>query len=194
MGTPASAVIPLVIALSAATARLPQDAPWLEFRSSTGFTVDYPPNWFRDGISTEGLSILSAKHGAEAVIIRPGIADIVVIQPPDSIGPEITNVIRRYTRGVVLDSEWEVPVVPATGSCERLRGVTFRAPIIPPEDATGEVPVAVNTLLVCRVKQRVVVTIERHIAGDRKQAYYRDVATQMARSIKALLRQAPDGR
>lgn len=183
MGTPASAVIPLVIALSAATS-LPQSAPWLEFRSSTGFTVDYPSNWFRDGISTEGLSILSARPGVEAVIIRPGIADIVVIQPPDSIGPEITNVIHRYTRGVVPDSEWEVPVVLAAGGCERLRGVTFRAPIIPPEDAAGEVPVAVNTLLVCRAKQRVVVTIERHIEGDRKRSYYGNVALRMARSIR----------
>ena len=184
MGTPASAVIPLVIALSAATARLPQDAPWLQFRSSTGFTVDYPSNWFRDGISTEGLSIVSAKHGAEAVIIRPGIADIGVIQPPDSVGPEVASVIRRYTEGVVADSEWEVPVVPATGGCERLRGVTFRAPIIPPEDAAGEVPVAVNTLLVCQAKQRVVVTIERHIEGDRKRNYYGNVALRMARSIR----------
>ena len=183
MGTPASAVIPLVIALSAATS-WPPSAPWLQFRSSTGFTVDYPSNWFRDGISTDRLSILSARHGADAVIIRPGIADIVVIQPPDSIGPEITNVIHRYTRGVVPDSEWEVPVVPATGGCERLRGVTFRAPIIPPDGAAGEVPVAVNTLLVCRLKLRVVVTIQRHIEGDRKQASYRDVALQMARSIK----------
>jgi hypothetical protein len=44
--------------------------------SSSGFAVLYPGSWFRIGVSTDRLQLLSSKRGAEGIVIKPGQAEI----------------------------------------------------------------------------------------------------------------------
>lgn len=157
---------------------------WRQYRSSRGFVVMYPGSWFHFGSSSDRLDIRSARGGAEGVIIKQGQASIGVFEPPDSAGPELDKIVHYYMRDEPVMSRREILRRSRRHGCEQLTEAIFKEPIIPAEGALAKVPVTVNTLLLCRIGDRVIATLQRNFEGDGRQDYYRQVAVRMAGGIE----------
>ena len=87
-------------------ALLAQDktSQWKVFNSSAGFSVTYPADWFPKGISTDRLTVLSSKKGAQATIIAGGEAMISVSEEEEPANQTMNEVVNRYLRDTTLVS------------------------------------------------------------------------------------------
>jgi len=165
----------------------PSQAAWKEFRSSKGFSITYPGSWFRQDISSDRLDILSSKRHAEAVVIDKDEASIWVSAEPRSSVKTFAEVVDYYTQGTAPLSNRNI-LGPGRGSCDLLREVVWKEPPVPPEDVPAQVHLTdfVYTGLFCEIKNRTIVVFLKNWDGDRREAQYRQLALQMAKSIRII--------
>ena len=162
-----------------------QHANWKLFRSSNGFVVRYPANWFLKGDSNDRLTILSSLGGAEAIIIRRNQAVISVMEETNFAGSNLSQVMDYYTRGAEVLLHTSVHNGNADSNrCSTLQEIVSREPAVPPEDVPGSVPNMVNTEYFCEIAGHVYVTVLRNFEGNTKQTEYQQVALGVARSLR----------
>lgn len=157
---------------------------WQRFNSSHHFSVAYPGAWFRFGVSPDRLQIRSSKGGAEGIVIDKGQAEIVVMEADGSPAKTLVQVIKSDTQGAVVLSTRDVPTEPNRQSCSVLKEVISKEEAIPAEDSPISVPLIINTEILCVIDGHVITTLLRNWEGDSRQEDYRQVALQMAKSIR----------
>lgn len=160
---------------------------WREFRSSKTFTVEYPADWFRQGISPDRLDILSSSGHLTAVVIEKGEADISVAEEPEPARRPLAEVIHYYENGApVLLRKSISPEQPE--ACERLDEIVWKEAPVPLEDVAPSMRPHLTdfiyTGLFCQIKGRIVVLILKNWQGDKKQKEYQEIALRMAKSIR----------
>ncbi len=158
---------------------------WKTFRSSSGFSVEYPRNWFRLTSEPDRLDLLSAKRGAEGVVIGKHEAEIFVIQEPESPARTLAQVIEYYAKGTTQLSRADIPKL-QRGACDRLEETVSKEPAVPPEDVPSRVRVEdfVYTGAFCQVQSRNITVMLKNWDGDPRQKQYQRIALRMAESIR----------
>jgi hypothetical protein len=159
---------------------------WQRFNSSSGFSVMYPSTWFRIGISTDRLQLLSSKGGAEGVIIKPGQAEITVVEARASSTKTLTQIADDYTQGAVVLSRRDIPPELTGHGCRNLQEVISKEQPVSPTDTPIDVPYVVNTDLFCEAGGHKIVTLLRNWEGDQRQEEYQRIVLRMAKSIRKL--------
>jgi hypothetical protein len=163
----------------------PGPGRWRKFRSSTGFSVRYPANWFRKGVSKDRLLVLSSRGGAEGLIINRGQAFISVVEERKYEGLPLRALIDYFTaRARVLSQRTVRNGDAGSRGCRVLQEVVSRAPIVPPEDVPGPVPYVIDTGYFCQIGRKRYVTSLRNFEGDKRQASYREIALRVAESLR----------
>lgn len=158
---------------------------WTSFTSSTGFSVKYPGNWFRKGISRDRLTILSSEGGADATIIKQGQAMISVTEASGYGNLSLSQVISRYTKNTVVLSQREVLSENISGrGCRNLMEIVSKEGAVPPEDVPGPVPYIINTEYFCEINKHAYITVLRNFQGDKTQLSYQKTALQVAVSLR----------
>ena len=165
---------------------------WQRFSSSSHFSVLYPGAWVRNGVSTDRLQLRSSEGGAEGVGIKPGQAEITVMEAQESSKQTLAQVIAIYTQDTTVLSRKDVPGEAASRGCSELKEITSKEPAVPPGDSPISVPTIINTDFFCEVQGRKIVTLLRNWEGDKRQAEYQQVALRMAKVIR--LNQPEDAR
>jgi hypothetical protein len=181
------AIVALLLVLTA-TAFASTDG-WQRFSSSKHFSVLYPGNWFRTGVSTDRLQLRSSKDGAEGIGISQGEAEITVIEAQASSKQTLVQVIAYYTQDTTVLSRKNVPVEARSRGCSDLKEVISKEPAIPPGDSPIRVPMIINTDFFCEIDGRKIVTLLRNWEGDKRQQDYQQVALQMAKGIRLILQE-----
>jgi hypothetical protein len=161
---------------------------WQQFSSSTGFSVAYPSNWFRTGVSPDRLAILSSKGGAEGVIIKDRQAEITVIEAPKSEKTTLEQVIADDMKGSsILSRRFLTIEHPVERGCSNLIEITSKEQVIPAEYAAVKVPYIVNTGFYCEVKGHKYITLLRNTLGDVRQEKYRSTALHIVESLRVVV-------
>jgi hypothetical protein len=159
---------------------------WKSFKSSTGFSVDYPGNWFRKGISTDELMILSSRGGAEAIVIKGGQAVISVSEERHYADSALSQVIDHYVQDAKVLSRRHIRNENlGPGGCRELREIVSKEAAVPPEDVPGRVPYIIDTMYFCEINRHKYVTVLRNFEGDKRQRTYRQIALRVAESLRA---------
>ena len=161
---------------------------WKLFKSTTGFSVKYPSNWFRKRISTDSLTILSSSGGAEGVVIKGGQAVIDVAKEEEKYtNLPLSQLVEHYVQDADVLSRKNIHNEGAgTQGCRDLLQIISREPSVP-LDAVPEprlVPYVINTVYFCEIHGHKYVTVLRNYDGDKKQATYRQVALRVAESLR----------
>lgn len=157
---------------------------WQQFSSSNHFSVMYPANWFRIGISTDRLQILSSKGGAEGIIIKKDEAEIIVMAAQASPTSMLDQVINNYIQGTSVLSRRVIPIESGERGCSELIEVISKEQPVPQADTPVNVPYIINTDLFCETTGHTIVTLLRSWEGDKRQKEYQRIALRMAKSIK----------
>lgn len=158
---------------------------WLRFCSSKQFSVLYPRSWVRSGSFGDRLQILSSKGGAEGVVIKRGQAEITVMEAPGGAGKSLAQVIGFYTEGTSVLSQRDLLQMRGGDGCLGLTEVISKESVIPAGDSPIKVPYIINTDFFCVGAQgRKIAILLRNWQGDKQQAEYRQVARQIARSVR----------
>jgi hypothetical protein len=162
---------------------------WKSFKSSTGFTLEYPGNWFRIGVSPESLSILSSRGGAEGVIITDGQGLINASEEPKFRNLNLSQLIDYYTKWHedlrVLSRRSIRNENAGSQGCRNLLEVVSKEPIVSPEDVRPKIPPnIINTEFFCEMNGRKYVIVLRNFEGDKKQASFQQTALRLAESIR----------
>jgi hypothetical protein len=158
---------------------------WRSFNSSTGFSVTYPENWFRKGISKDRLVILSSKGGAEGMPIEHGQAVISVMEEEGSTTETLLAVMDRYIRDTTVVSRRDIHNEEiGSRECGNIKEVVSKERAVPPEDVPGIVPYIVNTEYFCEVNGHKYVTVLRNFEGDKLQPRYQQIALRLAESLR----------
>jgi hypothetical protein len=156
---------------------------WPRFIKPGGFSVLYPPNWFRVGLSKDRLQLLSSAGGAKGVVIKDRQAEITVIEADAAPGKTLAQVITYYTEDTSVISQQELPMEPYGRGCATLIEVVSREQPVPQADTPIKVRDIINTDFFCVAGAHTIVTLLRNWEGDNRQAEYQEVAVRMARSI-----------
>lgn len=176
----------IILAADLSFAQKSVSVKWESFKSTTGFSVQYPESWYRKGISNDRLLILSSKGGAEAIIIKHGQAMISAMQAERHLGKSLSQIIRFYSQNVDIISRQKIRNRNAGKSgCSDLEEIVSKEGAVPPEDVPGTVSYIINTEFFCQINQRTYVTVLRNFQGDNSQAAYQQIALRMAESIRA---------
>lgn len=177
----------VVFLLSIAIAGWSSSDAWKRFISPKGFSVMYPPSWFRQHISPGRLDILSSRGHAGAVVIERGEAEIFAVEEPSPPRRTLAQVVQHYVNGGEVIFRRNVPKR-GRGACERLEEVVFKAPVVPPEDVPAymrpRLEDFIYTGFFCGAKGRAVVLMLKSWEGDPRQAGYQETARRMASSIR----------
>lgn len=176
------AVIVLILMLGSVVFAYTND--WQRFSSSSHFSVSYPGSWFRTGVSTDRLQLLSSKGGTEGIRIKQGQAEITVVEAPGSSTQTLAEVIAYYTQDLTILSSRDIPVEGGEHACNLLKEITSEEPAIPPGDSPINVPMIINTDFFCEVDGHKIVTLLRNWKGDKREQEYQQVALRMARGIR----------
>ncbi len=161
-------------------------ADWRSFTSSKGFSVKYPRSWLPKGTSTDRLTLLSSKGGAEALVIRPGQGLISVMEDGDSLNTTLDQVVDRYLRDTFALSRRSLENENAGAlGCRAMIEIVSREAAVPPEDVPSPPPFIINTEYFCQVGRHKYVTALRNFEGDERQASYQRVALQVAKTLRA---------
>lgn len=175
----------LALVSAASLGQGPRPGRWRTFRGSTGFSVRYPANWFRKGVSGDRLLVLSSRGGAEGLIINRGQAFISVSEERKYEGLPMGALIDHFTaRAHVLSQRTIRNGAAGSRGCRVLQEVVSRAPIVPPGDVPGPVPYVVDTGYFCQIGGKRYVTALRNFEGDKRQASYRATALRVAESLR----------
>ena len=157
---------------------------WQRFNSSSNFSVSYPGTWFRFGVSSDRLQLLSSKGGAEGIVINKGQAEIVVMEADGSPTKTLAQVIKSDMGDDVILSSRDVPPEPNKQGCSILKEVVSKEEAIPAADSPISVPFIINTDIFCAIQGHVITTLLRNWEGDNRQEDYQKVALRMAKSIR----------
>jgi len=177
----------LGILISVSLAQESAAEKWNRFKSSTGFTVEYPSTWFRKDVSKDELLILSSRGGAQAIIIRSGQGSISVSEEQKYLNSPMSQAIDYYLKDTEVLSRKTIHNENAGApGCRGLEEIILKQPVTPPEDVPGPVPHEIDTLYFCEVNGRKYVTIQRNFEGDKKQAMYQKTALRVAQSLRAV--------
>ncbi|HLZ50164.1 MAG TPA: hypothetical protein VKP61_05420 [Candidatus Acidoferrum sp.] len=182
IGQKQKAIVALLLSFAVAAPGSPE--VWQHFSSSRHFSVTFPTDWFRFGVSTDRLQIRSSKGGAEAVLIKRDQAEITVVEAEGSSTKTLTQVIDYYTKGTSILSRTTVSNESSKQGCGKIEEVISKESVIPPGDALVSVPYIINTELFCEIDGHKIVTVLRNWEDDSRQEDYQNVALQMARSIR----------
>lgn len=174
----------IAILLSFRVAASASPKVWQQFSSSSHFSVAYPGDWFRFGVSTDRLQLRSSRGGTEAVVIKRGQAEITVVEAEGPSTKTLARVIALYTEGTSILSRRAVSNESSKQACGKIEQVITREPVIPSGDALIDVPYIINTELFCEIGRRKIVTVLRNWEDDSRQKEYQQVALRMARSIR----------
>jgi hypothetical protein len=178
----------LVLTTGLVLAQEPAGQNWKLFKSTAGFSVKYPSNWSRKRISTDSLSILSSRGGAEAVIIKGGQAMINVVKEEEKYTSlPLSQLVERYVKDTVVLSRKNIHnELAGTHGCHDLLQIISREPLVPLEDVPvpSLVPYMINTDYFCEIHGHKYVTALRNYDGDKRQATYRQVALRIAESLR----------
>lgn len=185
MKTLVGCVISIVLVVSLSFAQENTSENRKLFKSTTGFTVSYPASWFRKGISTDRLMILSSKGGAEGLIIKRGQAVISVMEEREYLNASLSDVVDEYVKDTEVLSRTNIQNQNAEiRGCRELLEIVSKVPAVPPEDVPGPVPFFILTEYFCELNRHKYVTVLRNFEGDKKQAAYREVALRVAKSLR----------
>jgi hypothetical protein len=157
---------------------------WQRFDSSTHFSVAYPGTWFRIGVSTDRLQLLSSKGGAEGFVIKRGQAEISVMEEKGTPTETLDEAIVYYTQGTSVLSRKKLRIESGSHGCNDLVEVTSKEEAIPPEDIPTTVPFIINTEMFCVVGGHMIVIILRNWEDDNRQEDYQQVALRMTKTIR----------
>ena len=161
------------------------NANWKPFRSSNGFVVQYPDNWFLRETSKDRLAILSSRGGAEATIIKSNQAQILVIEEKKFAGSNLSQAMDYYTHETKVLSHKSIQNQNSgPNRCSDLQEVVSTEPIVPSEDVVGSVPIVVNTEYFCQIKGNMYVTVLRNFQGNKNQPKYQHIALDIAKSLR----------
>lgn len=179
-------VVGLGLTTSLAVAQEAVQGKWKSFKSSNGFSVKYPGNWFRKGISTDSVTILSSSGGAEGLIIKRGQAMIFVKKDEKYTNSTLSQMIDQYAQDteVLFRKDIRNDMAGPRG-CHKLKQIISREAAVPPEGMPGSVPYMLNTEYFCEIHGHKYVTVLRTFESDRKQATYQKIALRVAESLRA---------
>ena len=157
---------------------------WQRFNSFSNFSVSYPGTWFRFGVSSDRLQLLSSKGGAGGIVINKGQAEIVVMEADGSPTKTLAQVNKSDMGDDVILSSRDVPPEPNKQGCSILKEVVSKEEAIPAADSPISVPFIINTDIFCAIHGHVITTLLRNWEGDNRQEDYQKVALRMAKSIR----------
>jgi hypothetical protein len=178
-------IVGIALTVTLSSAQNAAIATWKTFVSSTGFSVRYPENWFRKGISKDRLMILSSEGGAEAIVIKKGQAMIFVVEASEYPRSSLSQVIDRYTQNVAVLSRQDITNKEVVGrGCHDLREIVSKERVVPSEDVPKPAPYLINTEFFCEIDEHVYVTALRNFECDKKQAMYQQTALRIAKSLQ----------
>lgn len=185
MKTLVGCIISIVLVVSLSLAQETTSENWKLFKSTTGFVVSYPANWFRKGISTDRLMSLSSRGGAEAVVIKHGQAVISVMEEREYLNASLSDLVNYYIKDTKVLSRTNIQNQNAgIRGCRELLEIVSKDSVVPAEDVPGPVPFFIITKYFCEVISRKYVTVLKNFEGDKKQAAYRGVALRVAKSLR----------
>jgi hypothetical protein len=176
---------PHILAAGTSTAADALPSRWGSFRSSAGFSLQYPVDWVRKDVPKDQLLILSSEGGAGAAVIKPGQALLSVVESQDEQS-NLQQLRDRYNRGITILARKHIRAggVKAYG-CRDLYEVISKEPAVPPGDTPRPGPALINTEFFCEIGGKKYVTVLRNFEGDEKQTEYQDVALRVAQSLRA---------
>lgn len=182
-----SCITYLVLTTGLILAQEPAGRNWKLFKSTTGFSVEYPGNWFTKGVSTDSLTILSSAGGQEAVIIKKGQAMISVREEQGDRVSTLSQLVDHYTQGTDFLSRKNIRNErPGTQGCRDLQQIVSKEPLVPLEDVPRPelVPYMIDTGYFCEIHGHKYVTALRNYEGDKNQPIYQQVALRVAQSLR----------
>ena len=163
------------------------EGTWKKFTSSTGFSVMYPGSWFRIGISTDRLAILSSEGGAEGIVIKRGQAEIIVTELQGPPGASLSELIRRDLKeefAILFRRDLNSKTQNEAG-CGLLKEVVSEQEAVAADvPARVHVPHIINTGFYCEIAGRKFSTLSKNWKGDERQRQYQRIALQVARSLR----------
>jgi hypothetical protein len=147
----------------------------------------YPASWFRIGLASEGrLDILSSRGGAEAIVIKRGQAEIIVMELPDRSGAPLSQLMDEDASGAVsIVSRTDVPNQGAgNNGCSDFKELISKHEAVPAQDALIHVPYIIDTDYYCEINGRKFTTRLRYWEDDQRKAEYQRVVLRMAKSLR----------
>jgi hypothetical protein len=156
---------------------------WKQFSSNSGFSVSYPGSWFRIGISSEDrLSILSSNGGAEAIVIKRGQAEIIVMELKEPANATLSQLINNdlHDEASILSRR---TIRNQTSSCSNLTEVISKQEAVPSDDVPIQVPYIINTSFYCEINGRKFRTLLKNWQTDKQQEQYQHIALLIANSL-----------
>jgi hypothetical protein len=158
---------------------------WSLFKSGAGFTVKYPSSWFRKGIDSSELMILSSRGGAEAIIITRGQAMIFVKEEQQYLDSPLSQVEDHYVQDGRVISRKNIHNGGAeTRMASHLTEIVVIEPVVPPEDVPIPVSNVIYTMFFCEIDGHKYVTVSKNFEGDKRQTAYQQTALRVAESIR----------
>lgn len=158
---------------------------WASFRSA-GFSVQYPVDWVRKGISKDHLRILSSEGGVDGVVIKGGQAMISVFEVQKHKTSSLQQLVDLYEEGTtVLVRKHIRNKAAGTNGCRDLYQVIAKEPVVPPGSTPRLPPDFVRTEFFCRIGHAKYVTILTNFEGDERQTIYQEAALRVAESLHA---------
>ena len=157
------------------------------FRSSSGFSVEYPDAWIAKNDSRSNLRILSSHDGAEAVIIAPGEAMITAFEVEHSSTDSLDAIVKKYTQDTNVFLRQQVLNARNANQsvlCTSFLEIVSTEDAVPAGDIPQKAPRIVNTQFFCENNRRKYVIGLRNFEDDPKQRIYADVALQVAKSLR----------
>lgn len=151
---------------------------WKTYVMSGGVRLRYPASWLPIQQGNDRLSILSGKERAEAVIVVPGEALIVVAILPNTKPDQLDAFAQTATDSSDKLVSDEVLAPPTAHGCSRIRRIVTVHEWAPQSHE-------VTTTFLCAIADQVVMCAESNFQGDRRQRQYENVALRMTRSIRS---------
>lgn len=175
-----------VLLLACTSAAQDKARSWKEFKSNTGFSVAYPAAWHRIGVSEDRLEILSSPGGAEAVVIKRGQGEIIVVELHGAPDTTLSELIDQDTRSdVSILARGEIHNERAQkGACSDLKRVVSEEEPVPSKDVPIRVPYVINTAFYCEINGRRFRTLLRNWQGEKRQEEYQRIAQHVAQSLQ----------
>jgi hypothetical protein len=155
------------------------NSSWLDFRSPSGFQVQYPSDWFRFGTYPKNLDIISTPYRVEATIIPKGAQMIAVYEDAPVTND---NYLSFYRQKVPEDKILGYNTLnvgrTSDNSCSKIYII----------ESTDEVSPGTNYLehhMYCRIKSRTFVLALTQWQSDGSNNRSYDLSIQILKTLKA---------
>ena len=151
---------------------------WRTHSLGPSLEVQIPATWrVLESSSPERLAILSAKQGAEGVVIGPNEAEIIVAVEPAS--KSVDELIRQNVRDAPIVSRHSMGAADGGKAhpCASFEEVVTKEEVGPNTFVT-------DTGLFCQLHDSAVVLLLRYWPNDARQAIYQNIAREMMSTIR----------